>query len=99
MESLVVVGLPGARLALEHRLRDIDRQARAVGMCLNVKKTNLLVINPKHNLQAVPFVSIEDGDPLPVVSELRLLGMVFDEELSWWPLTNDLVRRCNAKIS
>ena len=29
---------------------------------------------------------------------MRLLGLVFDSELSWWPLVLDLVKRCNCKI-
>ena len=29
---------------------------------------------------------------------LRLLGLVFDERLSWWPLVRDIVSRYRAKL-
>ena len=63
-----------------------------------MKKTNLMVINPTHNKQAIPFCSLEDGDPLPLVKEMRLLGLIVDSDLSWWPLVSDIVRRCRSKI-
>ena len=77
---------------------DVDRQARAVGMSLNVKKTNILLVNPTSTVQAIPFVAITDGEPVPIVDEMRLLGMLLDEKMSWWPMTLDIARRCNAKI-
>ena len=48
--------------------------------------------------QVVPFCSLENGDPLPIVSEMRLLGLIFDSNLSWWPLVVDITRRSSAKI-
>ena len=29
---------------------------------------------------------------------MRLLGLLFDSVLSWWPMVRDIVRRCRAKI-
>ena len=92
------LGIPGAWNPLEHRLRDIDRNSSAIGMKLNTKKTNLIMFNPTHNCQAVPFVSLEDGHPLPVVHEMRLLGLLLDFDLTWWPLVSDIVRKCRAKV-
>ena len=71
---------------MQHRLRDIDKNARSIGMSLNVKKTNLIFFNPSHTRQAIPFVSILDGSPLLCVETMRLLGLVFDHKLEWWPL-------------
>ena len=62
------LGIPGDWLQLQHRLRDVDRNASAIGMKLNAKKTNLMVVNSSHNRQAVPYCSLNDGDPLPVVT-------------------------------
>ena len=31
-------------------------------------------------------------------SEMRLLGLLLDEGLTWWPLVTDLIRRCNARV-
>ena len=61
-------------------------------MVLNENKTNLIT------RQAVPFIALHDGDPLPVVKEMRLLGLLMDSDMTWWPMINDLVSRCKPKI-
>ena len=66
---------------LQHRLRDVEQNAAAVGMKLNVKKTNMIVFNPKHSRQVIPFVALDDGNPLPCVKTMRLLGIIIDEDL------------------
>ena len=92
------LGVPGAWLSLEHRLREIDVNVRSIGMKINAKKTTLTVFNPTRNRQCIPFCSLVDGDPLPLVSEFRLLGLVIDDRLTWWPLVHDIIRRSRAKV-
>ena len=67
-------------------------------MQLNTKKTKLMVFNPTKKMQAIPFCSLVNGEPLPVVREMRLLGLIIDDRLSWWPLVRDVVQRCKGKI-
>ena len=43
-------------------------------------------------------MSIVDGNPLPCVSEMRLLGLVIDQVLSWCPMVLDIEQRCRSKI-
>ena len=64
------LAIPGCHLALEHRLRDVEKVANAQGMKLNTKKTNLIVFNGTHTLQAAPFVSTDNMNPLLCVAEL-----------------------------
>ena len=45
-----------------------------------------------------PLLLLSAGDPLPLVSELCLLGLIIDDRLSWWPLVRDLVKRAKAKV-
>ena len=92
------LGIPGAWLPLQHRVRDVDRHAKAIGMALNAKKTHLLFVNTRPTRQAIPFVALEDGNPLPIVQQMRLLGLLIDADLSWWPLVRDVVARSRAKI-
>ena len=47
------LGVPGAQLQLEHRLRDVNANAKAIGMQLNVKKTNLIIFNKKKHYSVV----------------------------------------------
>ena len=56
------------------------------------------MFNPAHTRQAVPFISLIDGAPLPVVKEMRLLGLVLDCGLTWWPMITDIANRCKPKI-
>ena len=51
---------------MEHKLRDISMHAEAVGMKLNTDKTKLIAFNFKQK-QAVPYVSLVDGEPLQCV--------------------------------
>ena len=67
-------------------------------MKLNSSKTKMIVFNPTEIRQCVPFVSLLDGEPLQCVDEMRLLGMLFDDKLSWWPLVADIKRRTSTKI-
>ena len=55
------LGIPGSYTQLQHRLRDIERQSKAVGMVLNTAKTKAIMFNFTHNRQAVPFISPTDG--------------------------------------
>ena len=67
-------------------------------MCLNAKKTNFIVTNSKSSRQAVPFVSLRDGEPLPIVKEMRLLGLIVDSALTWWPMVRDIEARSRTRI-
>ena len=29
---------------------------------------------------------------------MRLLGLIFDANLTWWPMVRDIVQRCKSKI-
>ena len=67
-------------------------------MQLNSKNTKLITFNPTSNRQCIPFVSLVDGEPLQCVDTMRLLGMVFDDKLTWWPFVADVKKRSNSKI-
>ena len=91
------LGIPGVWTTLQHRLRDIGRQADDFGMKLNELKTKLIVLNPKGR-KAVPFVCLNDGDPLQCVEQIRLLGLILDHDLSWWGLVTDIEERVRKKV-
>ena len=77
------LGIPGMWFPLEHRLRDMAKNVDSIGMKINEKKTTLMMFNLAKKKQCLPFCSLNDGDPLPFVSESRLLGIVLDDQLSW----------------
>ena len=92
------LGVPGGWFPLQHRLRDVEANAKSIGMELNSKKTTLMMINESKNRLCVPYCALEDGDPLPVVDNMRLLGLVIDDRLSWWPLVHVVTKKAKAKI-
>ena len=91
------MAIPGQWLALEHKLKDVVVNATALGMKVNDEKTKLLVINPTLTKQAVPYDSAVPGKSLLCVGQMRLLGLVLDETLSWWPLVTDICSRAKNK--
>ena len=88
----------GEWVTLQHKLRDVVSNANTLGMKVNDSKTKLIVFNGTHTRQAIPMVAAYPGQPLQCVSELRLLGLIFDKQLSWWPLIRDLALRARAKL-
>ena len=92
------LGIPGCWTQLEHRLRDIERQSKAVGMILNTDKTKVICFNFTKNRQAEPFIGALDGAPVQVVDNMRLLGIPFDHKLSWWDLVDDICSRVRKKL-
>ena len=67
-------------------------------MKLNSTKTKIIVFNFTINKQAVPLVIPIEEDPIMVVDKLRLLGLLWDQDLSWWPLVEDIKGRVRAKL-
>ena len=92
------LGIPGCYLSLNHHLNYIDKVAKAHGMQLNTKKSTLIVFNPTYIYQAIPFISIDGQNSLLCVAEMRLLGVLLDQGLTWWPLVTDLTRRSNSRV-
>ena len=52
------LGVPGEWLPLQHRLRDVDANARAVGMLLYAKKTNIMMKSKLQMLHLLTLLSI-----------------------------------------
>ena len=70
----------------------------SIGMQLNDKKTTLMIFNSTKNRQCIPYCALKDGEPLQVVDQMRLLGLIIDDGLTWWPLVRDVIRRSQSKI-
>ena len=92
------LAIPGQWLALDHKLQEITTNAHSLGMKVNGEKTKLLVFNSCSTKQAVPLVSASPGNTLLCTGTMRLLGLVFDEKLTFWPLIEDLSNRARRKV-
>ena len=57
-----------------------------------------MIVNLTTNRQCIPFCSLHDGHPLPVVNQMCLLGLIIDDKLTWWPLVENVIRRSRSKV-
>ena len=57
-----------------------------------------MIFNRTKIRQCLPFCALSDGDPLTLVGESRLLGLVLDHGLTWWPMIHDILRKSRAKV-
>jgi len=64
---------------------------------LNIDKTQLLIIARPHNLSKLRNIELNiSGKPITRVSSLRILGVVFDESMSWSVHTKKVIKSCNS---
>merc|ERR1712055_473671 len=47
---------------------------------------------------AIPYVNVPNGDPLRIDENIRLLGVLLDNKLSFWPLVDDLCSRAGRRM-
>ena len=76
----------------------MEDHVSSIGMQINTKKTTLMLFNLTKNRQCLPFCSLMDCEPLQFVGESRLLGLVLDDHLTWWPLVRNVVRKAKSKV-
>ena len=72
--------------------------AKANFMQINRKKTKVLLFNPKRRkLDFQPEVKLE-GQLLEVIEQIRLVGLVLSDDLTWHKNTESIVNRAYAKL-
>ena len=63
----------------------------------NEKKTKQILFNESRDKQFTTEVQVK-GEPLEVVEEVKLLGVIFDKDLKWDKNTKYLVEKANRKM-
>ena len=66
-------------------------------MKLNTKKTKLILFNPGWARDFIPEFSV-DGSEIEVVEEIKFLGVVLSNDLSWSANIDYMTKRCNKKL-
>ena len=66
-------------------------------MALNISKTKYMVVNFTNKFQFNTRLELENS-LLEEVSECRLLGLTFNNQLSWVQNSEKIVKRANAKM-
>ena len=67
-------------------------------MKINFKKTKVLPFNVSKKYDFLPQLHFPDLDPLDVIYETRLLGVILSSNLSWSPHVNDITKRATSKL-
>ena len=67
-------------MCTQNVFRRIIRNAQAIGMKANTKKTNLLCISDAMSFEAAAFIRAETGERLESGSQLKLLGFKFGQK-------------------
>ena len=92
------LGIPASQLALSHILGDIGKSSEYLEMVLNMKKTSVMMITFSQTHKAVPYVNVPNGDPLRIDDQIRLLGVLLDSKMTFWPLVEDLCSRSGKRM-
>ena len=78
-------------------IKDINSWTEKNLMKLNEKKTKQIIFNFNRDKQFITEVRLKN-EPLEVVDEVKLLGVVIDSDLKWDKNTSYLVKKANKKM-
>ena len=78
-------------------IKEIDEWTEKNLMKLNEKKTKQIIFNFNKEKQFTTEVRLK-GEPLEIVDEVKLLGVIINKDLKWSKNTNYLVKKANKKM-
>ena len=90
--------LPEEHSVLQHQLADLLKFTTENKMKLNFKKTKILSFNLSTKYDFLPRLFFPNTEPLEVIYETRLLGVILASDLSWSPHVNDITKRATSKL-
>ena len=64
----------------------------------NVKKTNIIPFNFTKSLDFIPELFFPGGDPIDVIYQTKLVGVIVDSTLSWGPHVEYIVKNASKKL-
>ena len=67
-------------------------------MKLNHKKTKIIPFNFSKKFNFLPQLSFPNCDPIEVIYETRLLGVIITSNLSWSSHVDDISKRATQKL-
>ena len=90
--------LPPDLSILQHQLADLVTFTDRNGMRINTKKTKIMIFNFSKKFDFLPQLSFPGSDPLEVIYETKLLGVVLTSNLSWTQHVNEISRQATKKL-
>ena len=92
------LSLPAENSILQHQLSDLADFTRTNKMKLNHKKTKIIPFNFSKKFDFLPQLSFPNCDPIEVIYETRLLGVIITSNLSWSSHVDDISKRATQKL-
>ena len=89
--------IPAENLKTQKYLEDVDQWAKAKQMKLNPKKTKNIIFNFTKNHQFSTDILL-DNEIIETVSDVKLLGTIITNDLTWGKNTSMLVREGNIRM-
>lgn len=84
---------------LEADLENVYKWMNNNRLKLNVSKTRFMIVGSPSQLSSLQYVRIKiNGCEIQRVKELKFLGVIFDESLSWSAHTKKVVTSCNRSL-
>ena len=90
--------LPQNGSILQHQLEDLKQFTKSHSMKINSLKTKCLPFINSRTKDFLPELTLEEGNYLEVIYQLKLVGLVINSELSWQPHIDYTVARVNKVI-
>ena len=84
-------------LESQNHLNEVNKWTQENKMELNTKKCQVMIFNYTRKYQFNTRLSIED-EILSIVKEVKLLGVVITDDLSWNRNTSYLVKKANSRM-
>ena len=98
LHEIPCLSLPANLSILQHQLDDLANFTSANKMKINHKKTKVMPFNFSKKFDFLPQLSFPDCEPLEVIYETRLLGVIISSNLSWTSHVNDITMRATKKL-
>ena len=90
--------LPSESFILQHQLTDLAKFTESNFMKLNKSKTKCLPFISSTTKDFMPQLSLEDGNYLEVIYQLKLVGLVISSDLSWTAHVEYTIKRVNGVL-
>ena len=90
--------LPQNKSILQHQLVDLALYTEKHSMVINKKKTKCILFNNSKTKSFMPQLSLEEGNYLEVIYQLKLVSLVINTELTWNDHISYTVARVNRVV-
>ena len=90
--------LPPANNLLQYYIHDTEKFVSENKMIINKKKTKIITFNKSKKWDFPPEVKFTDGTHIEYVPDMKLVGVILSEDLSWFKNTQYICDKARQKL-